>query len=610
VGGTYAAWRLVSATDSNVDASRVRVFERTDRIGGRYFSPALSGCESGCGEEHVPRAELGGMRLRGGKDHILLGAARKLHIPLGPFRMNDGSDPIPATQDDPKNPIWCRKLTSSRETLSALLEEGKTLRYGTTSNGQLGFEGAIPYVLDDYTEDVIRLAHSCNHGHSFGTEVLNCPNSSAVEGALDAPQALDACDSAAFIATQEAPSELYGEPQIWQTSRFDDLLRRNSNSSFGARSDWVDLRSCISGYSAVLMGRNAGTSLYPWGDSETTEYLRPLRGMQDLPETFARHFEAYGGSIHRNSELTQVDQDPSTGEWKLTFARTATSPCTSITRATEETFSVRAKKVVLNLPLAPLSRVKFGGAAQQKVTKLLGAISGANYAKYFLVFREPWFHSRASKATGYNFTVGRFTSSTAITQAFAWYPGTQAHEDTVPETCQDVHVLQLYDTSATGGWESNPDAQAAMDCDSGDGQCSQCFDPAQYVGPISNQATIRDWARIKNILLEIFGPGDIPEPLEIRHHIWRPTDPVAQMHAVHTWNAGYRWWEKYADALQPMPGLHIVGEAFSLNSGWGEGAAETAEYMLQEKLGMQRPPWLSRQHYCQAMPYYPERRAV
>ena len=51
-------------------------------------------------------------------------------------------------------------------------------------------------------------------------------------------------------------------------------------------------------------------------------------------------------------------------------------------------------------------------------------------------------------------------------------------------------------------------------------------------------------------------------------------------------------------------GLHLIGEAFSFNWFWGEGAMETAEYMLQEVMGLKRPSWLSREEYCWAMPYW------
>lgn len=31
--------------------------------------------------------------------------------------------------------------------------------------------------------------------------------------------------------------------------------------------------------------------------------------------------------------------------------------------------------------------------------------------------------------------------------------------------------------------------------------------------------------------------------------------------------------------------IHVIGEAYSLNQGWGEGALDSAEYTLVERLG-------------------------
>lgn len=47
--------------------------------------------------------------------------------------------------------------------------------------------------------------------------------------------------------------------------------------------------------------------------------------------------------------------------------------------------------------------------------------------------------------------------------------------------------------------------------------------------------------------------------------------------------------------LNPLPGIsiHVVGEAYSQNHGWVEGALETAEALLETQFGLQPPPWLT-----------------
>jgi monoamine oxidase len=52
--------------------------------------------------------------------------------------------------------------------------------------------------------------------------------------------------------------------------------------------------------------------------------------------------------------------------------------------------------------------------------------------------------------------------------------------------------------------------------------------------------------------------------------------------AWHTWNQGVKSWEVMKKIAAPVPelALHIVGEAWSTNQGWVEGALETAEAVV------------------------------
>ena len=52
---------------------------------------------------------------------------------------------------------------------------------------------------------------------------------------------------------------------------------------------------------------------------------------------------------------------------------------------------------------------------------------------------------------------------------------------------------------------------------------------------------------------------------------------------------------------------HLIGEAFSHNQGWAEGALETAEHLLQEIMMMDGPSWLSDEDFCKSMPFYMDR---
>jgi hypothetical protein len=65
--------------------------------------------------------------------------------------------------------------------------------------------------------------------------------------------------------------------------------------------------------------------------------------------------------------------------------------------------------------------------------------------------------------------------------------------------------------------------------------------------------------------------------------------------AVHFWNPGYKSWEVLEQMTQPIPDLKafVVGEAYSTNQTWVEGALQTSEIFLQHRLGLAMPDWVA-----------------
>ena len=88
ISGNYVAWRLATAGDSPHAASEVHQYERTLSFSGRLFSPTigtdLCSGEEEDGESELPRAELGGMRIRWGNDQLLMGVVSQLGIETAP----------------------------------------------------------------------------------------------------------------------------------------------------------------------------------------------------------------------------------------------------------------------------------------------------------------------------------------------------------------------------------------------------------------------------------------------------------------------------------------------------------------------------------------------
>ena len=136
------------------------------------------------------------------------------------------------------------------------------------------------------------------------------------------------------------------------------------------------------------------------------------------------------------------------------------------------------------------------------------------------------------------------------------------------------------------------------------------MDPSKFIGRSSNDVTTASWARVKAQLEMTFASTNvgetvtIPDPIEMNRIVWSAENPATKSDGIHHRLPGHKFWEVYPDVLEPAPKLHIIGEAFSLNSGLAEGAVETAEYMLHEKMGLPLPKWLKKNDYCAAMPYW------
>jgi len=373
------------------------------------------------------------------------------------------------------------------------------------------------------------------------------------------------------------------------------------------------------------------------GLKKDTNWSRPLLGMQEFPRQLQARYRDMGGISYLSQQLQEVKRvDDKDYPWTLTFVETTTSPCTGITTPTSKVWHLRAKQLVLAMPKAALGSISFAGTLpdQEKslaiqIDRLLAAIQGVPFMKMHATYSQRWWQDTGIGAkTGFN--VGRFTSSNPVSNVFAWYPGTQARDQDgnyskIPGQCQETSgknmgMIQLYATGHPAEtWSGLMSNGRQQECSlKSAAKCSECFNSHSgfYVtetNPATNHIsqTLVEGVRIE--LAEMFGvdPSQIPEPTEMKYKIWDAQDPVTKSDAVHFWKAGQEWWKLYDEVLEvggKSSKLHIVGEAFSFNWGWGEGALETAEYMLHEHMNIPLPNWIAKKEYCLAMPFYPYQR--
>lgn len=427
--------------------------------------------------------------------------------------------------------------------------------------------------------------------------------------------------------------------RIWELSPFSRSSLRGEteeNRQFDNHVAWGDCGA------ATRSTRNLGVDEEEMelrsavGLREDELWDRPLLGMEEFPSRLQREYsKTFGGHTFMGQQLKRVqklDGNVSHSFW-LTFEETSTSPCSGITSLTGRTWTLQAERVILAMPKAPLESIDFVGFSPNsqkslgaEVERLLAAIRGVPFMKLHASFSERWWQETGiGKST--NFDVGRFSSTSPVNNLFAWYPGTQARDADggyaqIPAQCkqasgENMGVVQMYSTVYPGDtWESFLRKGQQQDCDVTDASmCQQCFSNetgffTSKLNTTSNhvpQVLVDGW-RIELATMFDVDASAIPEPTELQYKVWDAKDPVTRSDATHYWEAGQEWWKLY-DRVLEIGGqgtkLHIVGEAFSFNWGWGEGALETAEYMLHEHMRLPLPPWLKKRDYCLAMPFYP-----
>ncbi len=113
----------------------------------------------------------------------------------------------------------------------------------------------------------------------------------------------------------------------------------------------------------------------------------------------------------------------------------------------------------------------------------------------------------------------------------------------------------------------------------------------------SVQATQMMVNELLNQLRELHGPTvTIPDPYVTWFRDWAD-DPFGA--GYHGWKAGYSVKDVMPYMRQPLKNerIHIVGEAYSDQQGWVEGAFCEAEKMLNIHFKMNRPDWLPKDYY-------------
>jgi monoamine oxidase len=591
VAGCYTAWRLQTLAKEQLaagslllplfdgkDRLKVALFEYSDRIGGRLWSVALNGIP----EEF---AEFGGMRFYK-QMHIVWNLIEKLGL---------ASRAIPFPVGEPQNVVYVR---------------GQHLR-----KRDVAAHHALPYKLR-YLEE----------GKS-ADELIDFVCETAIEGFSK----LRKDYAAAFDA------------QDWETVRQirDQYEARKGQAKIGDRTvygmSWWELQTFLlsneafsfilttSGYDVTNTNGNAAHSIDQlFYGPNSWDFYRLSRGFEELPDRLHEEFHKQGGLtylLHRLLRFDKVDPNAEGGPYDLLLhkrldAQDSFSEATAeaLTRRGDQGTHVKAKMMVLAMPLRSLQLLeqdnfffrpspRNGVNRQRKFDTAMNSVLNVQAFKLFLTYHQPWW-----EATGVS--KGQAVTDLPVRQCYYWASAAPTSGD----GNRNAALMATYNNGvAVPYWQSlqngSPLAPVEVKSMAGDlfhgrgfaqfnrvAQRLRALAPDQVAATLPTPLTLRTatpamMERAHAQLMEMHGVKYAPAPYDAHFQDWN-VDPYGG--GWHQWITGANVTEITPYVQQPMQEeqVFIVGECWSDAQGWVQGALNTSEAMLQDRLKLAWPDWL------------------
>jgi monoamine oxidase len=281
-------------------------------------------------------------------------------------------------------------------------------------------------------------------------------------------------------------------------------------------------------------------------------YYRPADGMAAIPmELAARVLEA-GGAIRTGTRLRRLER-----------AGSSADPTIRLTLESDDGRTVEARHVVLALPKGPILSLDRRSLpfASPRFTSDVDAVTAVPASKLLLAYRENWWGKLG-------ITSGRSLTDLPVHQCI--YFGTErgSSNSLLTATYNDGEDLSYFERFLRQEEPFESHGELPDDL----------ITPRALVLAVQPQ------------LAKLHGTP-VPAPYWAAYKDWR-RDPIGA--GWHFWKVGRRSWEVIPRIRKPLAdaNLYVCGEAWSTSQGWVEGALNSSERVLQDHLGLPRPPWL------------------
>jgi monoamine oxidase len=374
--------------------------------------------------------------------------------------------------------------------------------------------------------------------------------------------------------------QVFGQP-LYKFGFWNLLYRVLSNEGYQFMKD-------AGGYDANVANACAVTQLPATEYGDNTVFLTLRDGYDMLPITLARRFQEMPGvltaeeRVKMDHRLARIEMGGGDYPYILHFEPTVTERYktrvkTSLSDDSRETITVRAKNVILAMPRRSLELIKGEFFHDHWLREHIPSVLIQSAFKLFLAYERPWWRTLGLVS-------GRSVTDLPIRQIY--YFGTETEQPDGKPWFNSLLMASYNDIGTVPFWKGieKGDAYAGWppSCGADSGSSIQTGEL-----PATDQMVRTAHKQVE----EVHGIPEIPLPYAAVYHSW-DEDPYGG--GWHEWKAGYRLDEIMCRMRKPVEkhDIYIVGEAYSYNQGWVEGALDTAESTLQDFFGLKQPSWL------------------